>query len=667
MRVRLLFSVAIICILFLSKGVEAGDLIDIEPRVALFNASLDGYFYPGKVLEKQLTVKNVGSGEVNISHFSATITRDKLLANGLMIRIEEAVNGRTLLFEGKMSDLESEVRVSSSPIKAGDQRVFFITVFMPLEMGNEYQGLTLEVNLTVGATGEIIAEIAPASAEEEIAKETPVPPAAPVPLQPTAAPTEISPTPISGPPAAEIPPAEQLGPGAPPPGFPGSPPEGTTPSENLYMGKNLLLSGGIVFALEPTGGRKPVECNHDSNGTVYAELLEFSGTQVLINFSGWQANVTCRVSGLAPNTNYTIEDKDYTSGTTSAYSYQTDIWGNLIFTIKLSDHRVMVSTTPLSIAAGIAATAAFGTAIAAVGAMAVTRAGSAVITTSIARFDFLQWVFKNVFKIKEVAVEIAKEGAIHEEPLELPSLSFESIIKLSKREEAYIGYVIVALFAASAIEAWVKQHFELKIVVIGAVLAITGYLAHEFMHKFMALRYRTRMEFKSTLLAGIITFISAAIGAPVAPVALGELHDEPLNKQQRMLVSISGPMANIAFAAIFIAFSLAFVSWRPYLEAGITLNIAMAVASILPVGFLEGKRVWQYSKALCIFLLFITLAMQLSASLMMEESHTSVEGHAPAESHAPAEDLASSEVQAPVEGHTPAEVHAPVDSHASKS
>ncbi|MEM2990937.1 MAG: PGF-pre-PGF domain-containing protein, partial [Halobacteria archaeon] len=432
---------------------------------------------------------------------------------------------------------------------------------------------------------------------------------------PTPAPTEI-PTPVPTATPVETPAPLPI-PGMPIAG-PAELPSGYTYGMRIYMGSNWVYNWGVV-PVAAIGSETPLEIKHNSTIPVLVNLTNFNTSLIEFSISGNNTTITCTISNLPPLSEYIVLDEDLTHNITYNFTVRADAYGTVKFSLTLdSVHRVMLSSTPLSIATGIVATAAVGTAVATAGAIAVSKAGSAVGGTSIGRFDSLRWLFEKVFKLREVAYEVAEEAVLHVEGKVLPSISFESMVKLSGVEDAYIGYAIVVLFAASAVEAWIADNFSLSIILAGAILAIAGYLGHEFLHKYMALRYRTRMEFKSSLLGGVVTLVSSAIGASVAPVALGHLHDEPLNKKQRMLVGLSGTMVNVMLALIFIGLGLIFVEWRPYFIAGITLNIAMAVASLLPVGFLEGKRIWEYSKVLCIALLFLTIAMQLFTNIILE-------------------------------------------------
>jgi PGF-pre-PGF domain-containing protein len=431
----------------------------------------------------------------------------------------------------------------------------------------------------------------------------------------TPTPTEI-PTPIPTTTPTETP--------APPPVVPGMPiagpaelPSGFTYGMRIFMGTNWVYSWGVVPVMA-TGSEAPLEIKHNSTIPVLVNLTQFNSSLIEFSISGNNTTIACIISNLPPLSEYNVVDEDLTNNITYNFTIRADAYGTAKFTLTIASvHRVILTQTPLSIATGIATTAAVGTAVATAGAIAVSKAGSAIGGTSIGRFDSLRWLFEKILKIREVAYEVAEEAILHAEAKVLPAISFESMVKLSGIENAYIGYAIVVLFASSAIEAWIADNFTLLVIIAGAILAITGYLGHEFMHKYMALHYHTKMEFKSSLLGGIVTLVSSAIGASVAPVALGELHDEPLSKKQRMIVSISGTMVNIVLALIFIALSLVFVDLLPYFLAGITINIAMAVASLLPIGFLEGKRIWEYSKVLCIALLFLTIAMQLFTSTIL--------------------------------------------------
>jgi hypothetical protein len=129
--------------------------IELSPKQRLFHPDEDGYFYPGgPKIAKTLEVINVGDVPFRICRFNATFYEDTLLAEGLMIKIEELGEGRDQepyhLYTGTLSSLEDGVEVSGRRAipPVGSVRLQ-ITVWMPETAGNEYQGLNMTADIAV--------------------------------------------------------------------------------------------------------------------------------------------------------------------------------------------------------------------------------------------------------------------------------------------------------------------------------------------------------------------------------------------------------------------------------------------------------------------------------------------------------------------------------------
>ncbi len=129
--------------------------MELSPKVPLFHPDKDGLFYPGSPkITKNLEVINVGDVPFRICRFNATFGGDVFLATGLQIEILELGKGKSeepnLLYNGTLSGLAEGVEVNGKRAIPPRQSVTLqLTVWMPEEAGNGYQGLTLTADISI--------------------------------------------------------------------------------------------------------------------------------------------------------------------------------------------------------------------------------------------------------------------------------------------------------------------------------------------------------------------------------------------------------------------------------------------------------------------------------------------------------------------------------------
>jgi len=156
----------------------------------------------------------------------------------------------------------------------------------------------------------------------------------------------------------------------------------------------------------------------------------------------------------------------------------------------------------------------------------------------------------------------------------------------------------------------VLEVFLLTLLVIG-----TGFLGHELAHKFSAQRYGCWAEFKlwtvgaiMALLFAVIsqgTFIFAAPGA-VYIASRSSYFGEGIDRKANGVISLVGPMVNIAAAAIFaIALAgstalgfgdLVVGNAFHFLRVGVQINIWLGAFNMIPFFILDGQKVYTWDR-----------------------------------------------------------------------
>ncbi|MHB1435584.1 MAG: zinc metalloprotease [Thermoplasmata archaeon] len=139
------------------------------------------------------------------------------------------------------------------------------------------------------------------------------------------------------------------------------------------------------------------------------------------------------------------------------------------------------------------------------------------------------------------------------------------------------------------------------VVLLAAIAALTGFLAHEMAHKYYAQRHGFWAEFRMSPFGLIFSLLTAFAGflfaAPGATVIQGMADLRSWGR-----TALSGPASNLLFAGGFLAgtFSVAALGsgsfWIGALALLTFFNAWFAAFNLIPLGPLDGAKVWRWSK-----------------------------------------------------------------------
>ena len=127
---------------------------------------------------------------------------------------------------------------------------------------------------------------------------------------------------------------------------------------------------------------------------------------------------------------------------------------------------------------------------------------------------------------------------------------------------------------------------------VSALVVLAGFLFHELGHKFVAQRYGAWAEFRmyplGLMLAIMMSFLGVLFAAPGAVYIAGRV-----TKKQNGLISLAGPIVNLAIGGLFLAAWLSF----PYGTTGLILNLVAVMSlflggfNLIPIPPLDGYKI----------------------------------------------------------------------------
>jgi Zn-dependent protease len=138
---------------------------------------------------------------------------------------------------------------------------------------------------------------------------------------------------------------------------------------------------------------------------------------------------------------------------------------------------------------------------------------------------------------------------------------------------------------------------------LGLVLA--AFVLHELAHKFSAQHYGLWAEFQAStpglfVALGISAALGVVVAAPGAVVIMG-----PASKKQAGIISLWGPVVNIAFAAIALplwlitdqsqAFNLGLRNIGNVFQLAVLVNVVLAGFNMIPIKPFDGSKIVRWS------------------------------------------------------------------------
>jgi Zn-dependent protease len=179
-----------------------------------------------------------------------------------------------------------------------------------------------------------------------------------------------------------------------------------------------------------------------------------------------------------------------------------------------------------------------------------------------------------------------------------------------------ISMLVIAIAFAIVFSA---RNIGLAISLIPVSLVAVGlaFVLHELAHKFVAIRYGYRAEYKMWIQGLFLALITSFFGFIFAAPGAVYIHGYNIKKEENGKISLAGPLTNIILAILFILFLTNVTYSQSYLRIvllGVSVNSFLAIFNLLPIAIFDGAKVfrwnpivWALTFALAFGLVYISL------------------------------------------------------------
>jgi Zn-dependent protease len=161
---------------------------------------------------------------------------------------------------------------------------------------------------------------------------------------------------------------------------------------------------------------------------------------------------------------------------------------------------------------------------------------------------------------------------------------------------AVAGVLVMGIGLSSALYSGLSWMAGLSVFGVFAVILTASFLAHEIAHKVTAQKGGLWAEFRLTMWGAILTLISVIsplfkIISPGAVMVSGSATRQDMGK-----ISLAGPAVNMFLSVVLLGLALVPSQFSGVLFLAAFLNGFMALFNLVPVGILDGFKIFSWDK-----------------------------------------------------------------------
>ena len=184
-----------------------------------------------------------------------------------------------------------------------------------------------------------------------------------------------------------------------------------------------------------------------------------------------------------------------------------------------------------------------------------------------------------------------------------------------------IAFIVITIaFAISTVGLDLYGFISiLPIIMIGVGI---GFLLHELGHRYVAIKYGYRAEFKAWPLGLVVALASAFTGFVFAVPGSSQVYADNISDEINGKISVAGPMANMALSIIFIVVAALIYPFASnsiieliflICTVGFSVNNFLAAFNLLPFYSLDGTKVLKWDVKIWSIIFAISVLMLVAS------------------------------------------------------
>ena len=185
-------------------------------------------------------------------------------------------------------------------------------------------------------------------------------------------------------------------------------------------------------------------------------------------------------------------------------------------------------------------------------------------------------------------------------------------VYFSFKELKHLGLgtlLVIGISFSFGFDSWGQANWAFVFSAIAAVITLS-FFTHEIAHKVTAQRQGLWAEFRLTLFGAVLTFLSILLPfkiiSPGAVMISGAASMDEIGK-----ISIAGPLTNMVLSTLFLGLTFVPSPYSLIFAVGAFFNGYIAVFNLIPLGILDGFKIFSWNKAVWALAFSVSLALAI--------------------------------------------------------